>query len=96
MVDFRKMKDSLQGRVSERPSDIFSRLPKPDYIDDLHQSQAEVLESWYSKRNSCRDFILKLHTGGGKTLVGLLVAMSSMIELGKGALYLVENRQLVD
>lgn len=28
MVDFRKMKDSLQGRVSERPSDIFSRLPK--------------------------------------------------------------------
>lgn len=96
MVDFNKLSTSGRQHAVQSPIDIFNRLPKPEYIDDLHQSQYEVLERWFSSRDSRRDFVVKLHTGGGKTLVGLLMALSSAKELKKGALYLVDNRQLAD
>lgn len=40
--------------------------------------------------------MLKLHTGGGKTLVGLLAAFSSLNELNDPVLYLVPTKQLVN
>jgi len=46
-----------------------------------------------------RDVILKLHTGEGKTLIGLLILQAKLNELGEGsgrALYLCPNRFLVN
>ena len=40
--------------------------------------------------------MLKLHTGGGKTLVGLLMAQSTMSETKESVLYLAPTRQLVN
>jgi replicative superfamily II helicase len=40
--------------------------------------------------------VLKLHTGGGKTLVGLLIAQSSLNETREPVLYLTPTVQLVN
>ena len=77
------------------PRDIFNSLPKPPGINDLYASQAEVLDAWFARRAD-RDVVAKLHTGGGKTLVALLMAQSVMNELGEPIVYLAPTKQLVD
>ena len=73
MVDFDKLRTKKKKTKAIEPLEIFRRLPKPQGINDLYSSQAEVLSGWFSRRNE-RDVVIKLHTGGGKTLVGLLMA----------------------
>src|SRR5690606_5773457 len=80
--------------LSNDPEEIFRRLPKPPPINALYTTQSEVLKGWYSRRDD-RDVVLKLHTGGGKTLVGLLIAQSSLNEKRRPVLYLAPNNQLV-
>lgn len=95
MVDFSKLRaKNTKSKVID-PIEIFRRLPKPVGINDLYTSQAEVLTTWFENRTE-KDTILKLHTGGGKTLVGLLAAQSTLIETGEPVLYLVPTVQLVN
>lgn len=93
MVDFGKLRAQKSKPKAIDPIEIFRRLPKPVGINDLYTSQAEVLQAWYNKRQQ-RDTIIKLHTGGGKTLVGLLIALSTLNETGEPVLYLTPNSQL--
>ena len=95
MVDFDKLRTQAQRPVPTDPLEIFRRLPKPPGMNDLYTSQAEVLETWF-KRRERRDTVLKLHTGGGKTLVGLLMAQSTLNELKEPVLYLAPTVQLVN
>ncbi len=95
MVDFRKLRASKIQQPVTDPIEIFRHLPKPPEITDLYTSQAEVLRAWYD-RQSERDLVIKLHTGGGKTLVGLLIAQSIMNNTHKPVLYLSPTTQLVD
>ncbi|HZJ99147.1 MAG TPA: DEAD/DEAH box helicase [Tissierellaceae bacterium] len=95
MVDFNKLRAKKTKSKVIDPIEIFRRLPKPAGINDLYTSQAEVLTTWFKNRTE-RDTILKLHTGGGKTLVGLLAAQSTLIETGEPVLYLVPTVQLVN
>jgi replicative superfamily II helicase len=92
-VDLNKLRTKTKKPPSIDPIEIFRRLPKPPGISDLYTSQAEVLQAWFAKRGD-RDVVLKLHTGGGKTLVGLLLAQSSLNEVGDPVLYLAVNTQL--
>ena len=94
MVDFGKLRTQKKKSTPIEPLEIFRRLPKPPGINDLYTSQAEVLEAWFQRRAE-RDTVVKLHTGGGKTLVGLLMAQSSLNEGSEPVLYLAPNRQLV-
>lgn len=94
MVDFNKLRSLSPRAVPIDPLEIFRRLPKPQGINDLYTSQAEVLEAWF-KRKDERDTVVKLHTGGGKTLVGLLMAQSTLNELKEPVLYLAPTNQLV-
>ena len=71
MVDFDKLRKKGKKPAVIEPREIFRRLPKPDGINDLYVSQTEVLDAWFRRRTD-RDVVIKLHTGGGKTLVGLL------------------------
>ncbi len=73
MVDFKKLREAKAKPKPVHPRDIFNALPKPPGINDLYASQAEVLEGWFGRRTD-KDLVVKLHTGGGKTLVGLLMA----------------------
>src|SRR6266700_4965515 len=94
MVDFRKLRAAKKQPPILDPAEIFRRLPKPPGINDLYTSQAQVLETWQKRRNE-RDLVIKLHTGGGKTLVGLLIAQSILNETNEPVLYLAPTRQLV-
>lgn len=95
MVDFNKLRQQRSQPKPISPTDIFLRLPKPPGIDDLWSSQAEALKEWFERRNE-RDIVIKLNTGGGKTLVGLLVAQSIMNEFKGPVLYLCPTTQLQD
>ncbi|MBD1891754.1 DEAD/DEAH box helicase [Coleofasciculus sp. FACHB-SPT9] len=94
MVDFKKLRESKTQSTVIEPIDIFRRLPKPPGINDLYTSQAQALEAWFSRRNE-RDLVIKLHTGGGKTLVGLLIAQSILNEHCEPVIYLSPTVQLV-
>jgi len=76
------------------PRDIFNALPaKSTDLDYLRGPQDQVLEQWHRRRDS-RDLVIKMNTGGGKTLVGLLIARSQLNEgLGPVA-YLVPDHYL--
>lgn len=94
MVDFKKLKSKKSKPININPIEIFRRTPKPKGVNDLYSSQSEVLSSWFDSREN-PDTIIKLHTGGGKTMVGLLIAQSTMNELNRPVLYLTPNNQLV-
>src|SRR5260221_9352075 len=95
MVDFKKLRASKTQQPVTDPIEIFRHLPKPSEITDLYTSQAEVLKAWYDRQDE-RDLVIKLHTGGGKTLVGLLIAQSIMNKTHEPVLYLSPTTQLVD
>ena len=95
MVDFKKLREAKAKPKPVNPRDIFNALPKPPGINDLYASQAEVLDAWFARRTD-RDIVVKLHTGGGKTLVALLMAQSVMNETGEPVLYLAPTNQLVE
>ncbi len=94
MVDFNKLRSQSQRPAPIDPLEIFRRMPKPQGINDLYTSQAEVLEAWFERKDE-RDTVVKLHTGGGKTLVGLLIAQSTLNDLKEPVLYLAPTTQLV-
>jgi hypothetical protein len=54
-----------------------------------------VLDAWFASRNA-RDTVVKMNTGAGKTLVGLLMLQSSLNEGVGPALYLCPKDQLVE
>jgi replicative superfamily II helicase len=94
MVDFKKLREAKAKPKSVHPRDIFNSLPKPPGINDLYASQAEVMDAWFGRRTD-KDVVVKLHTGGGKTLVALLIAQSVMNETGEPVIYLAPTKQLV-
>ena len=93
MVDFNRLRNRRQRPRAIDPKEIFLRLPNPPGIDDLWNSQAEALRQWHARRHE-RDVVIKLNTGGGKTLVGLLIAQSLINEHEGPVLYLCPTRQL--
>src|SRR5689334_9500962 len=95
MVDFNRLREEKKHSTPIDPLEIFRRLPKPESINDLYVSQAETLRTWFDRREE-ESLVVKLHTGGGKTLVGLLIAQSCLNETRAPVLYLCPNRQLVD
>jgi replicative superfamily II helicase len=95
MVDFNKLRAKKKKKNFIEPWEIFRRLPKPPGMNDLYGSQMKVLTDWFSDREN-RDVVVKLHTGGGKTLVGLLMAQSTLTETSEPVLYLAPNTQLVE
>lgn len=95
MVDFKKLRRAKPQQTIIDLIEIFFRLPKPPGINDLYTSQAEVLTAW-NVRRAAKDVVIKLHTGGGKTLVRLLIAQSIMNETSKPVLCAVPTNQLLD
>ena len=78
------------------PRDIFMTLPKREkgyeYPRDV---QTEVWKKWFDIRDE-KNCVIKMNTGSGKTVVGLIVLQSCLNE-GKGpAIYLVPNKFLIN
>ncbi|MDN3512864.1 MAG: DEAD/DEAH box helicase family protein [Candidatus Brocadia sp.] len=96
MVDFSKR---LGKKISERPFDpiqIYDTLDRESDKGPLRDVQREILNKWYKDYRSNRDVILKLHTGQGKTLIGLLILQSKLNEKKESVVYLCPNNFLVN
>src|ERR1700752_2439960 len=96
MVDFSKLLNEDAFPAPLNPTEIFHSLPRTgtkfDYLRDV---QSKVLEAWDARRAE-RDVVVKMNTGSGKTLVGLLMLQSLLNEQAGPALYLCPNKQLVE
>ena len=55
-----------------------------------------MLTKWHLHRREDKDLILKLHTGQGKTLIGLLILQSKLTENKAPCLYICPNKYLVE
>jgi replicative superfamily II helicase len=95
MVDFRKR---LAGKAAVKPVDpieIYNALDRAHDKGPLRPSQDAVLKEWNVRQASTRDVVIKLHTGQGKTLVGLLM-LQSRLNSGKGpVVYLCPDNFLI-
>ncbi len=93
MVDFKQLLDESESSTTIDPVEIFFSLDKDSDKANLWAAQEAVLREWHTKYRNEKDTIVKLHTGQGKTLIGLLMLQSCLNE-GKGpALYLCPNDQ---
>ncbi|MFB9685981.1 DEAD/DEAH box helicase [Amycolatopsis plumensis] len=85
---------SSSPQLLVQPRDIFAALPnKPISYSYLRQEQGEVLEGWFARKD-LRDVVIKQNTGGGKTVVGLLIAQSTLNEGVGKAVYLAPDTYL--
>jgi len=95
MVDFNKR---LAGKKAEKPVDpikLYDTLDRAHDKGPLRPAQFAILKDWSENYAATRDVVLKLHTGQGKTLLGLLM-LQSRLNNGKGpALYLCPDNFLI-
>lgn len=85
-----------KGKRPVDPNKIFKGLTLRGSIENIWGPQESALRKWHEQYRSCPDNILEMNTGGGKTLVGLLMAQSLMHETNGHVLYLCPNNQLIE
>lgn len=96
MVDFRKKLNKTVIEKKIDPIDIYESLDRRSVAGPLRPAQKKVLEAWYQSKTKEKDLIIKLHTGEGKTLIGLLI-LQSKINSGNGpCLFICPNKYLVE
>jgi replicative superfamily II helicase len=95
MVDFNKQlgNGSLGKKIN--PIEIYSTLDRKSDAGPLRPAQEEILKEWHEKFRESKDIILKLHTGQGKTLIGLLILQSKLNQGNSPCVYVCPNIYLV-
>ncbi len=96
MVDFNKR---LAGKKALKPVDpiaLYDTLDRAHDKGPLRPAQVAVLKDWFAHHQSTRDVIVKLHTGQGKTLIGLLMLQSRLNASKEPVLYLCPDKFLID
>lgn len=94
-IDFKKrsLKKSTEHEI--HPCKIYEKLDRQANKGPLRSVQMDILNKWHENYKEHKDVILKLPTGEGKTLIGLLI-LQSKINKGDGpAVYLCPNNYLV-
>ena len=95
MVDFGKRLSRNRIQAIVDPLELYETLDRAHDKGPLRPSQQSVLAEWFKSRRSQRDVIVKLHTGQGKTLIGLLILQSRLHENRGPVLYLCPNNFLI-
>jgi hypothetical protein len=94
-IDFSKLKNTDSVDTVINPKDLFNILPnKNEKFSYLRDIQAEVIEKWFNQKES-KDNIIKMNTGSGKTIVGLLILKTSLNEGYGPAVYIVPDNFLL-
>jgi len=94
MIDFTQLTTANTIDTLTNPRDLFSSLPHNEY-EYPRDVQGHVWKKWHKKRND-KNIILKMNTGSGKTVVGLLILKSSLNEKKVPAVYVVPDNFLVE
>lgn len=87
-------RDNLADSATD-PKRLFRALPKPkgSRFQFPYDIQSEVWDGWFARRNE-PDLVVKMNTGSGKTVIGLVILKACLNEKKGPAVYLVPNRQL--
>lgn len=96
MIDFAKIGVGNIVDTVLPPREIFNALPNKDahkfqYPRDV---QSQVWSQWFERRNE-DNLVIKMNTGGGKTVVGLLILKSCLNEGKFPAAYICPDKYLV-
>lgn len=93
---FSKLQLNTNTRSRETdPLQIFNGLTLRGNIENIWATQTEALSEWHGARQES-DLVIQMNTGGGKTLVGLLVAKSLANETGGRVIYACPTKQLIE
>lgn len=93
-LDLNKLKAGNSAKKQTDPRKIWSTLKRDQRLKRPSDEQGDVLDGWFANRNQS-SVTIKMHTGSGKTIVGLLCLQSSLNE-GKGpAVYVVPDNFLI-
>jgi hypothetical protein len=95
-IDLGKINTGNTSDTSLHPREIFIALPgkkegKFEYPRDV---QTQVWDHWFSRREE-KDLVVKMNTGSGKTVVGLLILKSCLNEGKSPAVYVVPDKYLI-
>ena len=92
-IDFDKLVSGGSMETLIDPRKIFATLPaKYPYLRDV---QSEVLDAWFARRAE-PDVVLKMNTGAGKTVVGLLILQSCLNERKGPGIYIAPDHFLCE
>jgi len=96
MVDFKKRlkKQSIEKKVD--PKEIYDSLDRRSETGPLRPSQEAVLDQWYVSNRNQKNSIIKLHTGEGKTLIGLLILQSKLNASNEPTIFVCPNKYLAE
>jgi hypothetical protein len=94
---FKKINDQQlnENKLPIDPNELFYSIKKEKNYSYLRGIQEEALTHWHNQRNES-NLLIKMNTGAGKTLVGLLMLYSKIIETDKRAIFLCPDKQLVN
>jgi replicative superfamily II helicase len=95
MVDFSKKLGKAKTKKPIDPLEIYDTLDRASDKGPLRPAQEAILTEWHEKWRGERDLLVKLQTGQGKTLIGLLMLQSRLNEGAGPAVYLCANNYLV-
>lgn len=94
-IDFSKLGGSDASDTIIEPRDLFNVLPaKASRYQYPRDVQADVWAKWFARRSE-HDLTIKMNTGGGKTVVGLVVLKSCLNEGAGPAVYVAPSPPLV-
>ena len=90
-LDFSRLTGPSAADTKIHPRDIFAALPaRSSRYEYLRDVQREVFDGWFGRRAE-RDLVIKMNTGNGKTLVGLMLLKSALNEHAGPAAYLTPD-----
>jgi replicative superfamily II helicase len=94
VLDFGKLNSNSSGKQTD-PRKLFTTLKRAPRFKRPLDEQADVLDSWYERRTA-KNITLKMNTGAGKTVVGLLCLQSCLNEDIKPVVYVTPDRFLTE
>lgn len=97
LIDFGKLNGNNSVDTVLDPGEIFDVLPEKHdkYEEYLRDVQTAVINKWFNNNRENKDVIIKMNTGSGKTVVGLLILKSCLNEKKGPAVYVVPDPFLV-
>ena len=91
MINFKKRLEGSKPDLKVNPIELYDTLDRASDKGPLRPSQYAILEDWHKNYREDKDSIIKLHTGQGKTLIGLLILQSRLNEKKGSCIYICPN-----